>query len=43
MRVHTPAGEQRISLRFAPEGDARYMTCRATQAQPALVYRLEAA
>ena len=43
MRVRTPDGEQRVLLRFAPEGDARYMTCRATEAQPALAYRLEAA
>ena len=37
MRVHTPNGEQRVSLRFAPEGDAHYMTCRATAARSALV------
>ena len=43
MRVRTPDGEQRIALRFAPEADAHYMTCRATEARPALVYRLEAA
>ncbi len=43
MRVRTPDGEQRIALRFAPEGDAHYMTCRATEARPALAYRLEAA
>ena len=42
LRFRTPAGERIASLRFAPEGDAHFMTCRAAEARPTLVYRLQA-
>ena len=43
LRVRTPDGERLVSLRFAPEGDAHFMTCRATEARPVLAYSLQAA
>lgn len=41
MRVCTGCDEQSLMLHFAPEGEAHFMTCRATEARPALVYRLQ--
>ena len=41
MRVRTGRDEQVLTLRFAPEGEAHFMTCRATEARPTLVYRLQ--